>query len=163
MGTTALGRHWCDLWPADARSEEVSIPLSVEPAGGRGWVLQGWCPGAPEMHPVATGSSAEVGSHQGWGSVALDTPASWNGAAVLHGSPPRPPPSPAQKNPVPRPGPPSPLAPAPHPPVAGSVASYWVTRVESQKCSNLWLFLETGKLPKDVGTGEGPGGSGKRN
>lgn len=36
--------------------------------------------------------------------------------------------------------------------VAGSVASYWVTRVESQKCSNLWLFLETGKLPKDVGT-----------
>ncbi|KAM5298573.1 transmembrane protein 141 [Ctenodactylus gundi] len=36
--------------------------------------------------------------------------------------------------------------------VAGSVASYGVTRVESQKCSNLWLFLETGKLPKDMGT-----------
>jgi hypothetical protein len=36
--------------------------------------------------------------------------------------------------------------------VAGSVASYWVTRVESQKCSNLWLFLETGQLPKDMGT-----------
>ncbi|KAF5920326.1 hypothetical protein HPG69_007328 [Diceros bicornis minor] len=36
--------------------------------------------------------------------------------------------------------------------VAGSVASYWVTRVESQKCSNLWLFLETGQLPKDAGT-----------
>ncbi|TEA29711.1 hypothetical protein DBR06_SOUSAS510310, partial [Sousa chinensis] len=40
--------------------------------------------------------------------------------------------------------------------VAGSVASYWVTRVESQKCSNLWLFLETGQLPKDMDTGEGP-------
>nr|XP_023485168.1 transmembrane protein 141 isoform X1 [Equus caballus] len=36
--------------------------------------------------------------------------------------------------------------------VAGSVASYWLTRVESQKCSNLWLFLETGQLPKDTGT-----------
>ncbi|XDB55785.1 PREDICTED: transmembrane protein 141 [Capra hircus] len=36
--------------------------------------------------------------------------------------------------------------------VAGSVASYWVTRVESQKCSNLWLFLETEQLPKDMGT-----------
>nr|XP_017519953.2 transmembrane protein 141 isoform X2 [Manis javanica] len=35
--------------------------------------------------------------------------------------------------------------------VAGSMASYWVTRVESQKCSNLWLFLETGKLPGDSG------------
>jgi hypothetical protein len=42
--------------------------------------------------------------------------------------------------------------------VAGSVASYWVTRVESQKCSNLWLFLETGQLPKDMGTGEWGGG-----
>ncbi|XP_006163395.1 transmembrane protein 141 [Tupaia chinensis] len=36
--------------------------------------------------------------------------------------------------------------------VAGSVASYGVTRVESQKCSDLWLFLETGQLPKDMGT-----------
>ncbi|XP_062938463.1 transmembrane protein 141 isoform X3 [Cynocephalus volans] len=36
--------------------------------------------------------------------------------------------------------------------VVGSVASYGVTRVESQKCSNLWLFLETGRLPKDTGT-----------
>ncbi|XP_054582771.1 transmembrane protein 141 isoform X1 [Eptesicus fuscus] len=35
--------------------------------------------------------------------------------------------------------------------VAGSVASYWVTRVETQKCSDLWLFLETGKLPADMG------------
>uniref|UniRef100_A0A8C5P0A1 Transmembrane protein 141 n=1 Tax=Jaculus jaculus TaxID=51337 RepID=A0A8C5P0A1_JACJA len=36
--------------------------------------------------------------------------------------------------------------------VAGSVASYGVTRVETQKCSNLWLFLETGQLPKDMNT-----------
>lgn len=36
--------------------------------------------------------------------------------------------------------------------VTGSVASYWVTRVESQKCSHLWLFLETGQLPTDVHT-----------
>ncbi|XP_036892645.1 transmembrane protein 141 isoform X4 [Sturnira hondurensis] len=35
--------------------------------------------------------------------------------------------------------------------VIGSVASYWVTRVETQKCSDLWLFLETGKLPTDTG------------
>ncbi|KAG8518652.1 Transmembrane protein 141 [Galemys pyrenaicus] len=44
--------------------------------------------------------------------------------------------------------------------VAGSLASYWVTRVESQKCSDLWLFLETGRLPKDRGAGEGPQDSG---
>lgn len=36
--------------------------------------------------------------------------------------------------------------------VVGSVASYKVTRMESQKCRDLWLFLETGKLPKDMGT-----------
>ncbi|XP_048208928.1 transmembrane protein 141 [Perognathus longimembris pacificus] len=36
--------------------------------------------------------------------------------------------------------------------VAGSVASYGVTRVETQKCSNLWLFLETGQLPQDSST-----------
>ncbi|XP_039080570.1 transmembrane protein 141 [Hyaena hyaena] len=36
--------------------------------------------------------------------------------------------------------------------VTGSVASYWVTRVESHRCRNLWLFLETGQLPKDLGT-----------
>ncbi|XP_032255323.1 transmembrane protein 141 [Halichoerus grypus] len=36
--------------------------------------------------------------------------------------------------------------------VTGSVASYWVTRVESHRCSNLWLFLETGQLPRDRGT-----------
>ncbi|XP_020837504.1 transmembrane protein 141 isoform X1 [Phascolarctos cinereus] len=33
--------------------------------------------------------------------------------------------------------------------VAGSVSSYAVTRVETQKCSDLWLFLETGQLPQD--------------
>jgi hypothetical protein len=33
-----------------------------------------------------------------------------------------------------------------------------VTRVESQKCSNLWLFLETGQLPNDRGTGAWGGG-----
>ncbi|XP_049629698.1 transmembrane protein 141 isoform X2 [Suncus etruscus] len=37
--------------------------------------------------------------------------------------------------------------------VSGSVASYYVTRVESQKCSVLWLFLETGQLPEDKGAG----------
>nr|CAI9707110.1 unnamed protein product [Rangifer tarandus platyrhynchus] len=47
--------------------------------------------------------------------------------------------------------------------VAGSVASYWVTRVESQKCSDLWLFLETGQLPRDMHTGESPQGSGTQN
>uniref|UniRef100_A0A8P0T9N4 Transmembrane protein 141 n=1 Tax=Canis lupus familiaris TaxID=9615 RepID=A0A8P0T9N4_CANLF len=38
-----------------------------------------------------------------------------------------------------------------------AVDGYWVTRVESHRCSNLWLFLETGQLPKDGGTGERPG------
>ncbi|XP_021482408.1 transmembrane protein 141 [Meriones unguiculatus] len=37
--------------------------------------------------------------------------------------------------------------------VVGSVASYRVTRMESQKCSDLWLFLETGQLPKDLSAG----------
>ncbi|XP_004599830.2 transmembrane protein 141 [Ochotona princeps] len=37
--------------------------------------------------------------------------------------------------------------------VVGCVASYGVTRVESQKCSDLWLFLETGRLPQDQDTG----------
>ncbi|XP_016042929.1 transmembrane protein 141 [Erinaceus europaeus] len=35
--------------------------------------------------------------------------------------------------------------------VTGSVASYWVTRVESQKCRDLWLFLEMDQ-PKDTST-----------
>ncbi|XP_029391695.1 coiled-coil domain-containing protein 183 isoform X4 [Mus pahari] len=36
--------------------------------------------------------------------------------------------------------------------IAGSVASYRVTSMECQKCSRLWLFLETGQLPKDMST-----------
>ncbi|XP_007898407.2 transmembrane protein 141 [Callorhinchus milii] len=31
--------------------------------------------------------------------------------------------------------------------VTGSLASYAVTRVETQKCSNLWVYLETGRMP----------------
>ncbi|XP_070706868.1 transmembrane protein 141 [Pempheris klunzingeri] len=31
--------------------------------------------------------------------------------------------------------------------VASSVGSYAVTRWETQKCSDLWLLLETGKVP----------------
>ncbi|XP_039362450.1 transmembrane protein 141 [Mauremys reevesii] len=34
--------------------------------------------------------------------------------------------------------------------VAGSAASYAVTRVETQKCSNLWIYLETGQSPQGV-------------
>ncbi|NXJ01264.1 TM141 protein, partial [Psophia crepitans] len=33
---------------------------------------------------------------------------------------------------------------------AGSVASYVVTRAETQKCSNFWLYLETGKSPQEL-------------
>ncbi|CAO2598502.1 Transmembrane protein 141 [Lemmus lemmus] len=38
--------------------------------------------------------------------------------------------------------------------IVGSMASYKVTRTESQKCRDLWLFLETGQLPKDMNRGE---------
>ncbi|XP_072422350.1 transmembrane protein 141 isoform X2 [Chiloscyllium punctatum] len=31
--------------------------------------------------------------------------------------------------------------------VAGSLMSYVVTRLETQKCSNLWVYLETGTMP----------------
>ncbi|KAG7476468.1 hypothetical protein MATL_G00083080 [Megalops atlanticus] len=31
--------------------------------------------------------------------------------------------------------------------VAGSVCSYAVTRIETQKCSDLWMYLETGSFP----------------
>ncbi|TNN81146.1 Transmembrane protein 141 [Liparis tanakae] len=31
--------------------------------------------------------------------------------------------------------------------VASSVASYTVTRWETQKCSDLWILLETGRVP----------------
>ncbi|NXE55659.1 TM141 protein, partial [Casuarius casuarius] len=33
--------------------------------------------------------------------------------------------------------------------VAGSLASYTVTRAETQKCSDFWIFLETGKSPQE--------------
>ncbi|XP_026716507.1 transmembrane protein 141, partial [Athene cunicularia] len=33
---------------------------------------------------------------------------------------------------------------------AGSVASYAVTRTETQKCSDFWLYLETGKSPQEL-------------
>ncbi|MEE6504871.1 hypothetical protein FKM82_005364 [Ascaphus truei] len=37
--------------------------------------------------------------------------------------------------------------------VAGSAASYAVTRSETQKCSNLWLYLESGDTPQSRETG----------
>ncbi|XP_074871371.1 transmembrane protein 141 [Carettochelys insculpta] len=39
--------------------------------------------------------------------------------------------------------------------VAGSVSSYAVTRTETQKCSNLWIYLETGQAPQGA-TKENP-------
>lgn len=77
-------------------------------------------------------------------------PTSWDGVPVLGASPAKPT------------GPSAQLARGPCSPVTGSVASYWVTRVESHRCSNLWLFLETGQLPEDRGAGERPEGSGKQ-
>ncbi|XP_066569395.1 transmembrane protein 141 isoform X2 [Amia ocellicauda] len=38
--------------------------------------------------------------------------------------------------------------------VVGSVCSYTVTRWETQRCSDLWLYLETGQLAE--GRGEEP-------
>ncbi|NXN74093.1 TM141 protein, partial [Himantopus himantopus] len=35
---------------------------------------------------------------------------------------------------------------------AGSVASYVVTRAETQKCSDFWIYLETGKSPEEHAT-----------
>uniref|UniRef100_A0A8C6VUJ0 Transmembrane protein 141 n=1 Tax=Nothobranchius furzeri TaxID=105023 RepID=A0A8C6VUJ0_NOTFU len=32
--------------------------------------------------------------------------------------------------------------------VASSIGSYAVTRCETQKCSDLWMLLETGKVPE---------------
>ncbi|XP_064533413.1 transmembrane protein 141 isoform X1 [Pseudopipra pipra] len=34
---------------------------------------------------------------------------------------------------------------------AGSLASYVVTRAETQKCSDFWIYLETGKSPQQLG------------
>ncbi|KFU85351.1 Transmembrane protein 141, partial [Chaetura pelagica] len=33
---------------------------------------------------------------------------------------------------------------------AGSIASYVVTRAETQKCSDFWIYLETGKSPQEL-------------
>ncbi|KAJ1145636.1 hypothetical protein NDU88_011922 [Pleurodeles waltl] len=38
--------------------------------------------------------------------------------------------------------------------VAGSIASYAVTRRETQKCSSLWIYLETGKTFQPTTGGE---------
>ncbi|XP_017690204.1 PREDICTED: transmembrane protein 141 isoform X1 [Lepidothrix coronata] len=35
-------------------------------------------------------------------------------------------------------------------PAAGSLASYVVTRAETQKCSDFWIYLETGKSPQQL-------------
>ncbi|KAM9521875.1 transmembrane protein 141 isoform 7-T7 [Guaruba guarouba] len=35
-------------------------------------------------------------------------------------------------------------------PAAGSLASYAVTRAETQKCSDFWIYLETGKFPQEL-------------
>lgn len=32
----------------------------------------------------------------------------------------------------------------------GSLASYVVTRAETQKCSDFWIYLETGKSPQEL-------------
>ncbi|NXK50366.1 TM141 protein, partial [Chauna torquata] len=32
---------------------------------------------------------------------------------------------------------------------AGSLASYMVTRAETRKCSDFWIYLETGKSPQE--------------
>ncbi|XP_061209018.1 transmembrane protein 141 isoform X3 [Neopsephotus bourkii] len=32
----------------------------------------------------------------------------------------------------------------------GSLASYVVTRAETQKCSDFWIYLETGKFPQEL-------------
>ncbi|NXY49192.1 TM141 protein, partial [Ceuthmochares aereus] len=37
---------------------------------------------------------------------------------------------------------------------AGSLASYVVTRAETQKCSDFWIYLETGKSPQDLAMAE---------
>lgn len=166
-------------WPADGEPRSRQAPVgpsacrcsfggsSRTPCSGTCWwpwvSTPGWLPGALKMHPRSQGNA---GSSAGWvpssggGVLIPGILAHWGGAQVSVGACPNPttcPGEPVLRFPFPErcrgPGP-SASGPAPCPPVAGSVASYWVTRVESQKCSNLWLFLETGKLPGDSGAGE---------
>ncbi|KAL2297905.1 hypothetical protein Nmel_016860 [Mimus melanotis] len=40
-------------------------------------------------------------------------------------------------------------------PAAGSLGSYVVTRAESRKCSNFWIYLETGKSPQELAVTDG--------
>ncbi|XP_010133171.1 PREDICTED: transmembrane protein 141, partial [Buceros rhinoceros silvestris] len=35
-----------------------------------------------------------------------------------------------------------------------SLASYLVTRAETQKCSDFWIYLETGKSPQELATAD---------
>ncbi|NXJ95654.1 TM141 protein, partial [Corythaixoides concolor] len=37
----------------------------------------------------------------------------------------------------------------------GSLASYVVTRAETQKCSDFWIYLETGRSPQELATAGG--------
>ncbi|KAM6047558.1 transmembrane protein 141 isoform 2-T2 [Chlamydotis macqueenii] len=37
----------------------------------------------------------------------------------------------------------------------GSIASYVVTRAETQKCSDFWIYLETGKPPQELAMASG--------
>ncbi|XP_067868935.1 transmembrane protein 141 isoform X2 [Heterodontus francisci] len=37
--------------------------------------------------------------------------------------------------------------------VTGSLVSYAVTRTETRKCSNLWIYLETGAMPHNPDKG----------
>ncbi|NXD15779.1 TM141 protein, partial [Nothocercus nigrocapillus] len=39
--------------------------------------------------------------------------------------------------------------------VAGSVASYAVTRAETQKCTDFWVFLETGQSLRERALDDG--------
>ncbi|XP_010154994.1 PREDICTED: transmembrane protein 141, partial [Eurypyga helias] len=39
-------------------------------------------------------------------------------------------------------------------PATGSLASYVVTRAETQKCSDFWIYLETGKTPQELAVAE---------
>ncbi|XP_047910640.1 transmembrane protein 141 isoform X2 [Anser cygnoides] len=38
---------------------------------------------------------------------------------------------------------------------AGSLASYMVTKAETQKCSDFWIYLETGKSPRERAMADG--------
>ncbi|EFB23703.1 hypothetical protein PANDA_020252, partial [Ailuropoda melanoleuca] len=69
-------RHWCNLRPADVRSEEVSVPLPVECAGGRGHRLSGQLLGDPSgvaqmQQPLALPGDGAAPQRQGHRSAQL--------------------------------------------------------------------------------------------